>query len=106
MSPSTYQKYSLKLSEPPLSSIVKSSAPSIKYIEPKDITIALIDDDGKEWKFCAKYKCRKTEKVGIYQLSHFDSQHIDNFAAASEGNLASVHDPDPIPSGVPAVTTS
>ena len=76
-----------------------------KYLEPKDLTTPLIDGDGKEWKFCTKCKCRKTDKVGIYQLSHFDSEHIHNFAAANEGNLASIQDPDLVPSGIPSVTT-
>jgi hypothetical protein len=71
-----------------------------KYLEPKDLTKPLVED-GKEWKFCTKCKCRKTDKVGIYQLSHFDSEHIDNYSGPNEGNLASVH----VPLGIPAATT-
>lgn len=50
-------------------------------------------------------KCRKTDIFGICRLSHWNAQHIDNFDATNEGNLASIQDPDPIPSGIPAVTT-
>ena len=60
-------------------------------------------EDGKEWKFCTKCKCRKTDKVGIYQLSHFDSEHVDNYTAPTQGNFASVQ--DLVPLGVPATTT-
>ena len=83
--------------------------PAWRYLEPKDLTKALKDGDGREWKFCTKCKCKKSQKVGMYQLSHFDSDHIDNFVHPSststsapvptkEGNLAAVTDPSPIPS--------
>ena len=87
--------------------------PAWKHLEPKDLTKPLKDVDGREWKFCTKCKSKKSQKIGMYQLSHFNSEHIDNFARVSaptysaraapgpvtrEGNLASVADPSPIPS--------
>ena len=54
-----------------------------KYLEPKDITIPLKDSDGREWKFCTKCRCKKTQCLGIYQLSHFDVDHIENFRPPS-----------------------
>jgi hypothetical protein len=69
----------------------------------------LKDGDGRYWKLHTKCKYKKSQKVGVYQLSHFDADHVDNFgknasdaptAAASgtiEGNLASVSDPSPFP---------
>ena len=65
-----------------------------------------ITEDGKDWKFCTKCKCKKTGRHGIYQLSHFDAEHIDNFGKQNEGNLASVDDPHPFTLGIPAITTS
>jgi hypothetical protein len=73
-----------------------------KYLEPKDLTKPLIED-GKEWKFCSKCKCRKTDRMGIYQLSHFDSEQIENYMPPTQGNPASVQ--DSVPLGIPAVTT-
>ena len=89
----------------------KSDAPSRalaawKYVEPKLLTVPVVDAEGKEWKFCTKCKCRHTDKVGLYQLSHYDSEHIDNYKPPeTEGNLAVVADPHPIPLGPPAATT-
>jgi hypothetical protein len=80
-----------------------------KYIEPKDLTVPVVDNEGQEWKFCTHCKCRRTDKVGIYQLSHFDADHVNNYQPpprTSEGNLAAVTDPHPIPDGPPAATTT
>ena len=79
-----------------------------KYIEPKDLNRPVKYDDGREWKFCTKCKCRHTNRIGIYQLSHFDSEHVDNYQApCREGNLAvTITDPNPIPAGPPEFTTS
>ena len=51
---------------------------SWKYIRPPDLTIPSVDAQGKQWKFCSKCKFCATNTVGIYQLSHFDTEHIDN----------------------------
>jgi hypothetical protein len=48
---------------------------SWKYIEPKDLTKAHTDDDGKEWKFCTHCTCNVTNKKGYFTLTHFDSEH-------------------------------
>jgi hypothetical protein len=57
--------------------------PAWKHLEPKDLTKPLKDVDGREWKFCTKCKSKKSQKIGMYQLSHFNSEHIDNFARVS-----------------------
>ena len=78
-----------------------------KYLEPKDLSTVVKDENGKEWKFCTKCMCRATKKKGYFQLSHFDKDHVDNWKPKkSEGNLTSVADPNPIPSGPPDVTTT
>ena len=84
--------------------------PAWRYLEPKDLTKALKDGDGREWKFCTKCKCKKSQKIGVYQLSHFDAEHVDTFVHPNSGagvsapvptkvgNLAAVNDPSRIPS--------
>ena len=79
---------------------VKTELAAWKYLEPKDLNKPLIED-GKAWKFCTHCRCKKTGRQGIYQLSHFDSEHIDNFGATNEGNMAAVD----VPLGVPSATT-
>jgi hypothetical protein len=51
---------------------------SWKYIEPKDISVSHKDDEGREWKFCTKCKCKATNKKGFFQLTHLDSEHNDD----------------------------
>jgi hypothetical protein len=80
---------------------------SCKFIEPKDITISHTDEDGKAWKFCTKCKYKVSNKVGLFQLSHFDSEHVDNFRASlgAQANLTSGNDPNGgIPAGPPLST--
>jgi hypothetical protein len=36
--------------------------------------------------FVPNARCRLTQRVGIYQLSHWDTEHIDNFAGNFRGN--------------------
>jgi hypothetical protein len=93
-----------KDSDEPAVKKAKSSLPAWRYIEPKDLTTALVDDSGKKWKFCTKCVCRQSGKKGLYLLSHFDSEHQDDYVPsvpANEGNLASVD----VPMGIPAATT-
>lgn len=60
----------------------------------------------KVWKHCTKCKCLSaTGKQGIYQLSHFDHYHVDNFQGSS-GNHTPLADPASIPAGPPSVTMS
>jgi hypothetical protein len=83
---------------------------SWKYIEPKDILFSHKDDEGREWKFCMKCKCKATNKKGFFHLTHLDSEHNDDHwkkYKKVEANLTKVED-DPshaIPLGPPAVTT-
>ena len=63
----------------------KSDAPAAKKVktdlpvwrEPKDLKVPLVDD-GRTWKFCTKCKCKRSGRVGLYILSHFDSEHVDH----------------------------
>jgi hypothetical protein len=105
-----------------------------KYIKPMDFTIPCVDANGKTWKFCTTCKCRATQTIGIYQLSHWDSEHVDNFcrpgstpaailaplrdtseappevpvaapsSTAPQGKITSVANPNPIPLGPLDVT--
>jgi hypothetical protein len=88
----------------PAAKKIKTAIPAWRYVEPKDLTVALVDDNGKHWKFCTKCVCRQSGKRGLYLLSHFDSDHReDNFVPSTqhESNLASVE----APLGIPAATT-
>ena len=90
-------------SDAPAAKKIKTALPAWRYIEPKDLTIPVIDAD-KKYKFCTKCICRHTGKKGLYLLSHFDSEHQDNFVPpvpANESNLAAVD----VPLGIPAATT-
>ena len=89
----------------PAAKKTKTELPSWKYVEPKDLSKPVVDDDGRSWKFCTKCVCKKSGKTGLYLLSHFDADHRDDYASPQEGNLASVDDPHAIPTGVPEVTT-
>jgi hypothetical protein len=83
---------------------------SRKYIEPNDISIIHKDEEGREWKFCTKCKCKATNKKGFFQLTHLDSEHNDEHWKTYkkvEVNLTKIHD-DPshaISLEPPAVTT-
>jgi hypothetical protein len=83
---------------------------SWKYIEPKDISVIHKDEEGREWKFCTKCKCKATNKKGFFQLTHLDFEHNDEHWKTfkkGEANLTMIPD-DPshaIPLGPPAVTT-
>jgi hypothetical protein len=100
-----------------------------KYQKPTDITVPRVDATGKIWKFCTKCKCRATGKTGYYQLSHYTTEHRDNYsrarssdgtgtttttappevpptlANAPQSNLTSIVNPNQIPPGPPDVTT-
>jgi hypothetical protein len=91
-----------KDADEPAAKKVKTAVPAWRYVEPKNLTVALVDDNGKNWKFCTKCVCRHSGKTGLYLLSHFDSEHKADFVSPSnEGNLASVD----VPLGIPAATT-
>jgi Zinc knuckle len=79
----------------------KNELPAWRYLEPKDLTVPLIDG-GRTWKFCTKCKCNRTGRQGLYILSHFDADHEDNYNAKNEGNLACVD----VPLNVPAATVT
>ena len=107
---------------------VRTPLAAWKYEKPNDVTIPRVDSQGKVWKFCTKCKCRATGKVGYYQLSHYDADHVYNYrrnngnstgsppatdnstappeaSSAPQGNLTAVANPNPIPPGPPDVTT-
>jgi hypothetical protein len=68
---------------------------SWKYIEPKDILVNHKDDEGREWKFCMKCKCKATNKKGFFQLTHLDSDHNDDHwkkYKKVEANITKVED--------------
>jgi hypothetical protein len=82
----------------PLPKKPKTELPAWRYAEPKDLTKPLVDEDGRKWKFCTKCVCHKSGKTGLYLLSHFDSEHQDNFAPSShEGNMAAYDAPFVLP---------
>ena len=97
-------------SDPPVSKKQKLDLPAWRYLEPKDLSIPLLDD-GRTWKFCTKCKCNKTGRQGLYILSHFDSEHVDHWKpkneakteAKNEANLADL-DGSGVPPNVPAAT--
>ena len=91
-----------KDSDEPVAKKARIGLAAWKYLEPEDLTKPLIED-GNEWKFCCECKCHKTNRVGIYQLFHFDAEHIENYMPPNQGNLASVQ--DLVPLGIPAATT-
>ena len=71
-----------------------------KYLHPADENQTLLDHNGKQWFFCKHCKCRKTDKIGFYNLSHCSKDHVDNYVHNREepktptnnpeGNLAEV----------------
>ena len=95
-----------------------------KYVRPADLTVPYVDNRGRSWKFCTQCRCRATDRVGIYQLSHFDTEHRAPDpgppavaaaapparssdpapAIAPQSNLTQVLDPHPLPPGPPAIT--
>ena len=81
-----------------------------KYIEPKDPSVAFVDDDGKEWKYCSKCVCKASGKQGFYTLSHFTDEHKTDFKPKPQANLSGITaETDPnvqIPSLPPEVTSS
>ena len=90
----------------PAAKRAKATLPACwRYLEPKDLTKPLVDDDGRSWKFCTKCVCKKSGKTGMYLLSHFDAERVDNWTppppASNEGNMTAVE----VPLGVPAATT-
>ena len=82
--------------------VEKTELPAWRYLEPKDLKATLLDD-GRTWKFCTKCKCKKSGRVGLYILSHFDHEHDDNYNVKKEGNLASVQG---VPLGIPDSTVT
>jgi hypothetical protein len=66
---------------------------SWKYIEHKDISVIHKDEEGREWIFCTKCKCKATNKKGFFQLTHLDSENNDEHWKTLK------------PLGPPAVTT-
>jgi hypothetical protein len=95
-----------------------------KYVRPADLTVPYaVDDRGRSWKFCTQCKRHATDRVGIYQLSQFDTEHrapdlgppaitpaapparsTDPApAVAPRSNLTQVLDSHPLPPGPPAI---
>jgi hypothetical protein len=48
-----------------------------KNVEPKDLNSTITDAQGLTWKFCTKYVCQYTRRIGMYTLSHGDAEHIN-----------------------------
>jgi len=66
-------------------------------MHPADPDQKLIGPDGKEWSFCKFCKCRHTQKIGMYTLSHYSKDHVDNFYKKNggpEGNLPHLNEGD------------
>jgi hypothetical protein len=78
-----------------------------KRIRPFDITVAHIDNDGKEWKFCIKCTDKHSGKQGLFNLSHFDADHKDGFRHPTPAaNLTMLGYPlENVPVGPPLATT-
>jgi hypothetical protein len=99
-----------------------------KYVRPTDLTVPYVDNRGRSWKFCTLCRCRATQRVGIYQLSHFNADHQVGFRHAAdpgpppppaapavilspslptvpESNLTQVRNPYPLPPGPPEFTS-
>jgi hypothetical protein len=99
-----------KRSEPSGAAREEKVLASWKYIEPYDISVIHKDEEGHEWKFCTKCKCKATNKKGFFQLAHLESEHNDEkwkTYEKVEANITKIND-DPshaIPLGTPAVTT-
>ncbi len=82
----------------------KTALPAWHCVEPKDLSSALVDNNGKHWKFCTKCICKQSGTQGLYLLSHFDSEHKDDYTRptpVNESSLASVE----VPMGIPVATT-
>ena len=96
-------KDSDKDSDEPAAKKTKSALPAWRFVEPKDLKTALVDDNDKKWTFCTKCVCRQSGKKGLYRLSHFDHKHKDDYtppAPLNESNLASID----VPMGIAAAT--
>jgi hypothetical protein len=83
---------------------------SWNYIETKYISVINKDEEGREWIFFTKCKCKATNKKGFFQLTHLDSEHNDEHWKTYkkvEANLTKIHDDQShaIPLRLPAVTT-
>jgi hypothetical protein len=50
-----------------------------KKFLPDDITKPFVDEKKKKWMFCTKYKDHSTGETGIFNLSHFEKDHKENF---------------------------
>jgi hypothetical protein len=93
-----------------------------KKIRPFDLTKPHEDNAGQKWMVCTKCKDFSTGKKGIFNLSHFDVDHKENYKtapqapteltpattttpAAPEGNLTMAHESiDHVPTGPPLAT--
>ena len=53
----------------------KASLPAWRYVEPKDLTTGLVDNNDKTWKFCTKCVCQQFSKKGLNLLSRFQHEH-------------------------------
>jgi hypothetical protein len=63
----------------------------------------------KSGNFCTKCKCRATGTVGVYQLSHWDSEHVDNYrrpGSTTAATPASSRDTSEAPPEVPDAASS
>jgi hypothetical protein len=48
-----------------------------KYVESKDLNSTITEVQGRTEKFCTKFVCLYTKRIGMYTLSHGESEHID-----------------------------
>jgi hypothetical protein len=89
-------------------------------IRPFDLTKPHEENAGQKWMFCTKCKDFLTGKKGVFNLSHFDADHQENYKttppaastpattathAAPEGKLMMAHESiDHVPTGPPLAT--
>jgi hypothetical protein len=78
-----------------------------KRIRPFDITVAHIDNGGKEWRFCTKCTDKHSGNQGLFNLSHFNMDHKDGFRYPTPADNLTMLDEtlDNVLVGPPLVTT-
>jgi hypothetical protein len=82
---------------------------SWKYIEPNDFTTQHTDEDSNILKICTNCKYKATGRIGHFQLSHFDADHVANYMdqhnTDAQANVTSIDHPDDgVPTGPPITT--
>jgi hypothetical protein len=86
---------------------VRRPMAALKRIRPFDITVAHIDNDGKEWNFRTKFTDKHSGKQGLFNLRQFDADHKYGFRHPTPAeNLTMLGDPlDNVTVGPPLATT-